>query len=54
MKLDVARTHSPWPGIVLRSGDYFGDVPDALGDALVRRNWMKPHMEPEKKKGKKE
>lgn len=49
MKLDVARTHSPWPGITLRSGEFFGEVPDELGDALVRRSWFKEHVEPKKK-----
>ncbi len=46
MKLEVARTHQPWPGVILRAGDYFGDVPEAIGEALTRRGWFR---EPKKK-----
>lgn len=44
MKLDVARTHSPWPGVILQSGDYFGDLPAEIAEALIRRGWFREHQ----------
>jgi len=46
LRLDIVRTHTPWPGVTLRAGQYFGEVPDDLAGALIARGLMREAAAP--------